>query len=616
MLPAPLAAWTSLGQPRPASQADARDVQVAGQVQPPVEMTGAPARRRATLAYVAVAIALALLQTALLARTAWDKSDTADETRYVSSAAVLWATRSFRDLCEAPVLPKWGFAVALAAAGTPLATAGSTWQDAMAHLIRGQRAEVLRKTFFAARTATVAVVVLAGLLLWRAGARFGPRVGLIAQALWCFSPTVLANGSLAALDAWSAALMCAVVLTAMRTLERPTLPRAALVGCAAGGLAATKVTALLVVPVGAVLAAWWLLGARDVRLTTGRLAALAGVTVAALLATLWALYGFSVGGVDPSDPCPFLADAAPAPAGAWPFPAWIEGALFQFRHARAGHANYLFGETSESGWWWFYLAALALKVTIGAQAMALLRIAADLVLVAREEPVDRRSTVALLAFPAVLLVAISAGRHQPNVSFLLPAVPLAILWLASGLVSVERAFARVGRIVYLGLLGAAIVESVRLHPHHLMFYNLWAGGPLGGPRYLIQREDWGQDKRRLAEWQRENRIEHLFYAGYGPNAAEWGVVGETVPCEPTEGVYALHAVEVHRPRFALAPGCVDWLTVEPPDERIGYSIYVYRVDAARVARLAKRRRAGGEVFWQSAGAASRNAGPTDGGPVR
>jgi hypothetical protein len=170
-------------------------------------------QRRARLACIAVAIALALLQTVLLARTAWDKSDTADETRYVSSAATLWATRAFRDLCEAPVLPKWGFAIALAAAGTPLATAGSTWQDAMAHLIRGQPVEVLRKTFFAARTATIAVVVLAGLLLWRAGARFGPRVGLIAQALWCFSPTVLANGSLAALDAWSAALMCAVVLT-------------------------------------------------------------------------------------------------------------------------------------------------------------------------------------------------------------------------------------------------------------------------------------------------------------------------------------------------------------------------------------------------------------------
>lgn len=37
------------------------------------------------------------------------------------------------------------------------------------------------------------------------------------------------------------------------------------------------------------------------------------------------------------------------------------------------------------------------------------------------------------------------------------------------------------------------------------------------------------------------------------------------------------------------PGCLDWLTVEPPDERLGWSIYLYRVDAARIARLAAKR---------------------------
>jgi hypothetical protein len=238
------------------------------------------------------------------------------------------------------------------------------------------------------------------------------------------------------------------------------------------------------------------------------------------------------------------------------------------------------------------------------------------VLVARGEPVGRRSTVALLAFPTVLLVAVSAGRHQPNVSFLLPAFPLAILWLASGLVPVERAFACVGRIVYLGLLGAAIVESVRLHPHHLMFYNLWAGGPSRRPALSHPARGLGSRQKAARGVAAREPDRAPLLRRLRAECAEWGVVGEPVPCEPTEGVYALHAVEVHRPRFALAPGCVDWLTVEPPDERIGYSIYVYRVDAARVARLAERRRAGGEVFWQSAGAASRNAAATDGAPVR
>jgi hypothetical protein len=41
---------------------------------------------------------------------------------------------------------------------------------------------------------------------------------------------------------------------------------------------------------------------------------------------------------------------------------------------------------------------------------------------------------------------------------------------------------------------------------------------------------------------------------------------------------------VHRPR-RIEAGCLDWLTVDPPDERIGYSIYIYRVDRERAQRL-------------------------------
>ena len=28
-----------------------------------------------------------------------------------------------------------------------------------------------------------------------------------------------------------------------------------------------------------------------------------------------------------------------------------------------GHANYLFGRISNNGWWWFYLACIAVKTT-------------------------------------------------------------------------------------------------------------------------------------------------------------------------------------------------------------------------------------------------------------
>jgi hypothetical protein len=54
-------------------------------------------------------------------------------------------------------------------------------------------------------------------------------------------------------------------------------------------------------------------------------------------------------------------------------------------------------------------------------------------------------------------------------------------------------------------------------------------------------------------------------------------------------VYALEAIEVHRPR-RIEAGCLDWLTSSRRTSAIGYSIYVYRVD----------REAGGEVAAETA----------------
>ena len=106
--------------------------------------------------------------------------------------------------------------------------------------------------------------------------------------------------------------------------------------------------------------------------------------------------------------------------------------------------------------------------------------------------------------------------------------------------------------------------------------------------------DWGQDQRRLGVWQAENAVPRVFYTHYAGHPEGWGVRFEAPPCTATEGVYALHAVEVHRPRF-IAEGCLAWLTAEPPDDRLGYSIYLYTVDAAAAARLAAR--ADRRPFW-------------------
>jgi dolichyl-phosphate-mannose-protein mannosyltransferase len=526
------------------------------------------------------------VQAALLVATAWDKSDVGDEPTYLAAAALQWAHRDLDFNREAPALPKWGFAIGLRAVDPKVSQTPARRDWAATHVLWSRPTEEMRRNLFGARMATIVVTVLAGLCLWRAASRFGSGQAVVTHALWCLSPSILANGALATLDGWVTALLCVVILAAVRFCEAPGPSRATACGVAVGLAAACKVTALGVVPVLlAVGAMAW--KERHPQEATGRRAALcaAAFFVGAVLA-LWVVYAFSVGTV------------TTATGRTWPlapFPQWWAGLLQQWDVAAAGHSTYLFGEVRKAGWWWFYLAALALKTTLGAQALGLLRVAAW----ARRPPPWRewRVDAAILAYPALLLILLSVGRTQTGIRYLLPAFPFAMLWAGRGLVDAGRAFGAVGRVLVAAAVVAAAAESLAVHPHYLMFFNRWAGGPTGGPRYLILGDDWGQDQRRLGEWQNANRLPTIYYAEYSGMPSRWGINYKPAPCEPKVGVFALQAVEVHRPR-RTDPGCLDWLTVEPPDERIGYSIYIYVVDRERLVRLAAEG-ATRRPFWRS-----------------
>jgi hypothetical protein len=515
-----------------------------------------------------------------------------DEPTYLAAAALQWAHRDLEFNREAPALPKWGFALGLRAVDPSVAQTPARRDWAATHILWSKPTEGMRRNLFGARLATIVLTMASGLWLWRAATRFGWGPALVTHALWCFSPSILANGSLATLDGWVTALLCLVILTAVRFVETPTAARAAVCGLAVGLAAACKVTALAAAPILLVMGGVVLKDREPNATFTKRAAASAAAFAAGGVLALWAVYVFAVGPV------------TTASGKTWPlapFPQWWQGLLQQWDVAAAGHRTYLFGEVRSTGWWWFYLAAIAFKTTLGAQALAALRLAAW----ARRPPPRQewRVDAAILAYPLLLLVLLSAGRTQTGIRYLLPAFPFAMLWAGRGVVAAGRAFGTTGRALVAATVVAAAVESLAVHPHYLMFFNRWAGGPTGGPRYLILGDDWGQDQRRLGEWQAANQVPTIYYAEYSGMPRRWGINYKPAPCEPRVGVFALQAVEVHRPR-RTDPGCLDWLTAEPPDERIGYSIYIYVVDRERLRRL-EAERGTREPFWRSAPAPAR-----------
>jgi hypothetical protein len=540
-----------------------------------------------------LALGLAVVQLGLLLATAWDKSDTVDEAGYLIDGIRYWEDGDFVTRCESPPLPKWGFALALRLVAPDL------FVSPRPHPLYDQELPVMRRNLLAARSATALVTVLAGLLLWSAGrGLLGPAGGFLTHALWCFSPTVLANGSLATLDAWAASFCAATLWATARFVARPSLFRSTVIGLTLGLAAVSKVTTLGMLPVLAVVGG--IAVARSHRGPRGRLAGAIGLRVIgcalAALLTVWASYRFDTGYVPRTRDCRLVTNPEEARLGPVPFPMYIQSGLRQWGHGQRGHLNYLFGETRSDGWWWFYLAALLLKTTLGAQALLLLRLLGSRLLTRREALAD----LAVLAFPALLLLVMSLGHTQNGIKYILPAFPFGMLWLGRAAPLLSRWLGVLGTRAWQLALALGVAGSLAIHPHYLMFFNTWAGGPEGGPRYLIHGDDWGQDQRRLAEWQAKHGLRRratFFYAAYSGNPDAWGVVWRKPRCQPTVGTHALQAVEVFRPK-RWPRGCLDWLTVEPPDERIGYSIFIYRVDEERLKRLAAERDTR-HPFWRS-----------------
>ena len=539
---------------------------------------------------LALALLLAVLQGGLLLGIALDKSETFDEPVYLFRSS--WIFGSFPRVPASWLAPQWAFAGALWIAD-PAGDQGRLDLGPGLSVLARKHPESWRRLLCTARFSTILVTLAAGLWLWRAARRFGAACGLAAHTLWVFSPTVLAHGGLVNLDAWAAAWAALLLLCGVRFAEHPSWVRAAQAGVPLALAASTKAPALAgAAPLVAVMV-WAVLRqdpqGRGRHLTLLKTATALGV---ASILTLWAVYGFSVGPVRPAALRP-TGLAGAAALGPLPFPVFFEGLLTQATYGAQGKTSYLFGEVRKTGWWWFYLAVLGLKVTVGAQLLFAARVFGFW----RSPPSQRRRDLALLMAPCLLLLVLSLGHAQGGVRYLLPAFPFALVFLARGLPEAELRFGRRGLVAYAFVLFLGVVESLSLYPHALMFFNVWAGGPTGGPRYLVHGDDWGQDKRRLGQWQQDNGVRVLYYARNGGNPDLWGVRSERAPCTPRKGVFALHAEEVHR-HGAVQAGCLDWLTLEPPDDRLGYSIYLYVVDKQRLLRLASQCEAA-RPFWRS-----------------
>ncbi|WP_372665144.1 phospholipid carrier-dependent glycosyltransferase [Amycolatopsis kentuckyensis] len=542
---------------------------------PPEPLPASPGgrrRRRWWLALVVVAL-LAEMAVAMIT-TAVEQTPTIDEPVYVGTAVVYLQQHSLRYNPEHPPLGKLLIATGPAFADVHLDPAFTGDQTQLGRHVLYESGNDPGRLLLAARLPIVLLTLLFGLVVFAFARELtGSAGGLVALALYAFSPDVIAHGSLATLDVPVAGFLLTSVWLLWRARDRLAryLP---LAGLALGAALATKMTALAAVPVLLLLV---VLSVRHARRhdpkPTFRFVGPVAVTAFALIAVtvVWASYLAVDPGLRWTPPADLPGVEGLRGLVDWlPFPQpYLDGMHVQFGFEDQVWSGFLFGSHYSGSLWYYLPAALVVKTPLG---MLALWLAGAVVLLA--VPRLRPATLYVLAPPAVLLAAAMTGERDLGVRYAI-FVPVFLAVAAAGVVSVRRRWARPAAAI---LAVFTAVSSLWTFPYYLPYSNEAFGGPAQTHLRLHDSNvDWGQDLGRLADRLGERhpgaRV-WLVYKGsgvpsrYGIDAAD----PLAVPPEQVHGLLAVSDSAIAKADDRLAA----LIAGSTPIDDVRHSITIYR----------------------------------------
>ncbi|HEY9402576.1 MAG TPA: glycosyltransferase family 39 protein, partial [Pyrinomonadaceae bacterium] len=378
---------------------------------------------------------------------------------------------------------------------------GRLWED---------NHDAVERVSFVARLPFVALTLALGVLVFVfARDIFGARAALLAVALFSIEPTVIAHGRVVQTDiaaAFGYLLLCHAVY---RYALSPSWPRALWVGAASAVAILAKFSMLLAAPVVATVFAVLLWRARrEARGRVSKVAAHAGLVALTVLFLINAAYLFHHSPPLDTD-AQWIVSAFPAGSGSMLNAArvlsrvlpidFVLGIFWQFAHNERGHPASLLGMYSNTGWWYYYPFAFALKTTLPFLLLSLAALAWGAYrAIGRRE---RRFLIVLIPF-AVYTSFVLMSRINIGIRYYLPAYALLFI-LGGALLDHLLKRHRAGVLAVFALLAWAGVEAVRAYPDHMTYMNQLASRQ---PRwhYLSDSNvEWGDDVRALAAYLRE-----------------------------------------------------------------------------------------------------------------
>jgi 4-amino-4-deoxy-L-arabinose transferase-like glycosyltransferase len=526
---------------------------------------------------VAMGVMALLAQMAIVMITAArQQSQTADEGVYIAAAVVYFQQHDLRYNPEHPPLAKLVMATGLMFADARIDARPGLSQFQGGFDVLYKHGTGAQRMLWLARLPIIMLTLLFGLVVF-AFARdlTGSVGGLLALALYAFSPDVITYGSLAGIDAPMAGFLLTTAWLLWRARRRPWwyLPPA---GLALGAALATKMNALVAVPVLLLLAAvsvWYARanGSRTPRLLIA-VGGAAGVGVLAL-GTVWLTYLVVDPGLRWTSPpdLPVIHGLVGQFVDWLPFPRpFRDGMRIQLGLENREWGGFLLGESYVGHRWYYLPTALLIKTPLG--MLALWLAGATVMLAVRRL---RPAALYVLLPAGVLLAAAMQGSRDWGVRYAL-FVPVFLAVAAAPVTVVRR---RPVQIVAVLLMAFVAVSSIRAFPYYLPYSNEAFGGP--DKTYLRLGDsnvDWGQDLYRLATRLDERYPGERVWLVHRNHAAAgyYGIDADNplkVPPSEVAGLLAVSATQLAVPSPQIRALTRRGVRIDD----VGHSIIIYRL---------------------------------------
>lgn len=531
-------------------------------------------------------VTLLLIFSAIALTASLQKSASFDEQYHLAAGYAYLKTADFRLSTTHPPLIDLFAATALLGNDVMLPLDNAAWDNGdifkFSEVFLWQSNANSQGMLVAARQPIILLATLLLVVIWLWTRQlWGRWAGWIALFLAMLDPNLLANGRLITTDLGVTALIFFAMWRLWHWQKWPSFRNLIFTGLLAGLAMAAKYTGLLFWPIAIIV----LLSDTGNKTRWQRVIALVGIGMVALF-TLTAVFRFDVGSVAA------LPFDLPLPAPFYWQNLWTT--FVKLPGESASKLNFLLGDVSLGGWWYYFPVALVTKTPL--PTLILLVMGIVHLGISTNSPLHRRSLTAVILPPLAFLLLGMTGILTIGYRHLLPALPFLIMIAGYGGAALLAKKSTWTTAAITALLLWTAISASRIYPHQEAYFNELAGDWQNWSNILVDSNlDWGQDLIALRELMYEYGIEEVNLAYFGMAYPEkYGIQyrplpgyllfvndAETAaynPYTPAPGWYAISATSLRL--GTLSPETADYYSYFQEMEPIahaGYSIYLYNV---------------------------------------